>query len=83
MRNVTIGDRFKLKPQGDVWEVTRFHSEQMVILTHVGHDGVVLIGSESGPYPISMLIRPETFDFIGNFSKSNQFKTIYDILNEP
>jgi hypothetical protein len=78
-----IGDRFKFIPSKDVWEVTEIYSKYQVKLICVESiSKETPIATMSDPYPIDTLMKPDLFEFIGNFSKSSNFRDIYKILNE-
>lgn len=74
---VKIGDRYRHKTNSDVWEIV---DSKTAVCIEVGSwlyqsD----LNSTLNPDVLTLTI---SFEYIGNFSKSNKFKIIYDILND-
>lgn len=74
---VKIGDRYRHKTDSDVWEVV---DSKTAVCIEVGSwlDQSDL-NSKLNP---DVLTHNTSFEYLGNYAKSNNFKVVYDILND-
>jgi hypothetical protein len=76
-----VGDRYYWKRSDRIWEVVSFiHSDRIECIA-IQSDSVYNIGDKAIFSKEYWETTPEAI-YLGNFSKSSNFKDIYDILNE-
>jgi hypothetical protein len=78
IHKIRIGDRFKYMKADEIWEIVSLKSDSTYDMKLI-----------SGDYPrrfdfehINFLINEYYYKYLGNFSKSSNFRDIYDILND-
>jgi hypothetical protein len=73
-KSFKVGDRYRHKFDKDVWEVV---SKKYVKLIEHGE----FFNEHNLNIEIDICHISHAYKYIGNFAKSNNFKTIYEILN--
>lgn len=78
MRKFKVGDRFKDYETGDTWEVIEEGPKPYGDVT-----AICIVGGDG--YHVGQIHDWQSefhrWIYLGNYAKSNNFKTIYDILN--